>query len=147
MKFSTRNLLFALIALVLVISGYWAYKSWNKPHRDVIAENALFIEPENLYQSVYLKGEKQYVDKAIQVKGKIADFQPGQSPVCVLEIPGFPDAGIRVSFQANQAAKVSEQSMGARVEIKGICTGVLADTLMDDLVSVDILVRDAIILP
>lgn len=144
MKVFSKKALFAIFVLIAgaLISIWFCLE---KPHRDAVNEEAMPTTPEALFNSVYLKGEQQFLDKTIEFKGEINELQPGKEPVCVIEIPGATDAGIRVSFDNRYSVKLANYKQGDQIRLKGICTGVLADTLMEGVISVDVLIRSAVV--
>ncbi|MBX7202886.1 MAG: hypothetical protein IT240_09790 [Bacteroidia bacterium] len=133
----------SIVVILTFTAVVGAYYFWNKPHRNPANEDAFQTSPAALFESMYLQGDKKLLNQTVQLTGTIASLHPGQETVCVIEVPNSPDASIRVSFHKEQTGPLAEYKAGDQISVKGICTGVLADTLMEEMVSVDILIKDA----
>lgn len=75
---------------------------------------------------------KKYIDQAIVVKGKIAEIKTdtnGEATV-ILE-SGDPLSSVTCSFYDDEMSSVQKLKVGQEVSIKGICTGKLADVILN----------------
>lgn len=134
-------LVFVIFSL---IAGYF-FANYKKP-RNPANEQANVVSPGRLYQSMFENQSDEFLNKTVQVTGELSEVDiASNSGSCAILIPGQDAASIRVSFTEKHLKELNTLSAGSTVSVKGICTGVLADTIMDGLVSVDIRLRDGLI--
>lgn len=118
------------IILVGVVATVIIYRTYNKPHRDPSTESSVQISATELFRS-FENNETEanglYLDKVIEVSGKISEVSTNQEqfPVIVLETEN-PMFAVRCTMEnPTTLAKV-----GDAVTIKGICTGYLSDVII-----------------
>jgi hypothetical protein len=103
---------------------------YNKPHRDPQSEESIKISATELFRS-YETDEAAanalYLDKALEVSGKISEVTTNQEliPIVVLEV-GNPMFGVRCTMEGPTV----QAKPGDTVKIKGICTGYLSDVVI-----------------
>jgi hypothetical protein len=131
------TILWAGIALLLLIAGAWAYHLYAKPHQSAAAESAEFvISADSLYhqyQADEHTADQRYLGKVIEVSGKLAEIQhSGNSEIWILSPqPG----GGGINCQLFTGTKVDpEPRNGDAVTVKGRCTGFLMDVNLADCV-------------
>jgi RecG-like helicase len=131
-----KKILLALFVIGLVGAGY-GYYMYNKKPADVRTITANFELTAAALVADYNKDEAaanlKYLDKVIDVKGKITEIKldsaSGQSTV-ILD-SGDPMAAVTCSFYNEEAASVKTLTQGAEVVIKGKCTGKLMDVVLN----------------
>jgi hypothetical protein len=130
----TKHYILTLIALfsVIVIGGLWQY---NKPARDLAKESAdLSISAPELYHQ-FSENEAQanqhYLDKVVQVKGKLQAINRGNAGVLNLILDsGSPMGGVICEVPAGNMPKGSNLQTGQELTLKGQCTGYLMDVVL-----------------
>jgi CRISPR/Cas system CSM-associated protein Csm4 (group 5 of RAMP superfamily) len=123
----------ALLILVLTLGAYGAYL-WNKPHRNIQTEQATTVEALELFKK-YSENEadanKLWLDKTLQVKGIIKEVLKNQTDIPVIMLDADdPMGGISCTMDISQKNKAESLKPGAKVTIKGLCTGMLADVVL-----------------
>lgn len=121
-----------LIGIILVggVASVIIYRMYNKPHRDPSTESSVQISATELFRSFENNetvANGLYLDKVIEVSGKIAEVSTNQEqfPVIVLETEN-PMFAVRCTMEnPTTPAKV-----GDAVTLKGICTGYLSDVII-----------------
>jgi hypothetical protein len=130
-----KYLLAGLIIWLLLLSGGLYY--YFKPHRSAgNLQTDLAIDAATLY-SDYAKDEatsnQKYMDKIIEVKGRITELHlEGKSRTVELD-GGSPAGGINCSLSGMDKLPAGLRT-GSLVTIKGRCSGFLADVNLVDCV-------------
>lgn len=118
-------------ASVLLLAGVAAfYYVMNKPHRSVMDEKGVTVTAESLFQSFQeneTAANEKFLNKVLEVGGKVKSTETNTDSrtVIVLETSD-PMFGINCTLESE--ARVKE---GDEVVIKGICTGYLADVVIN----------------
>lgn len=118
-------------ASVLLLAGVAAfYYVMNKPHRSVMDEEGVTVTAESLFQSFQeneAAANEKFLNKVLEVGGKVksAETNTDGRTVIVLETG---DSMFGVNCTLDSEAIVKE---GDAVIIKGICTGYLADVVIN----------------
>jgi len=131
-----KKVLLALIVLGAAAAGY-GYYMYNKKPADIRTVAANFEISAAALVADYTKDETaanlKYLDKVIDVKGKVAevkiDSTTGQATV-ILD-SGDPMAAVTCSFYNDEAASIKMLAPGTEVVIKGKCTGKLMDVVLN----------------
>ena len=128
-----------LITLLLLIAGgYVAYNMYNKPHRDIAAESTDFkITADELYSQYELNEQasnEKYLDKVIEVSGKIEDIEKteGGNTTLILTAAEAMMGGISATLHNSQAGVAAAMKSGDEVKLKCRCTGKLMDVVLVD---------------
>lgn len=75
---------------------------------------------------------KQYVDKLIIVSGKVTGVQiDADGHATVFLETGDPLSAVTCSFYNEEMQTVKKLAAGSAVKIKGICTGILTDVILN----------------
>jgi hypothetical protein len=124
-----KKILIGIILFGVVVSGV-IYRMYNKPHRDPSTESSIQITAADLFRSYEtneLEANGLYLDKVLEVSGKITEITTNQQsiPVIVLETEN-PMFTVRCTME-NPEISVN---VGDAVKIKGICTGYLSDVII-----------------
>lgn len=126
-----KYLLMILVA-VIVIGSVAAYMMWNKPRRQVENEKGIEVTSSQLvkdYQTNEAEANKKYLDKAIQVTGKVNEIknnQEGKATITLASDDAF--TGVFCTLKENKP----NIAVGSLVTIKGICSGMLSDVRLRD---------------
>lgn len=136
-KFKVIGTIILVLGLALIIG----FRLYNKPHVDINKANTdLAVMAHELlldYQRDEAKANKKYVNRIIEVEGKITKvtFDNGNSIVTLGGEDGMP--GIICQMLPEDNLNVLKYKERSSVKIKGICTGHLIDVMMVRCVFVD----------
>lgn len=126
------------ILLVLAVTCGVAYLMYNKPHRDAATEVSIKVSSTELFRSFEsneAESNKLYLDKVLEINGKIIEVTANQNgmPVVALETENIL-FGVRCTMKnVGDIGKVGES-----VTIKGICTGYLSDVIITNAIEVEL---------
>ncbi len=130
-----HNIVPGIIVLFFAGLAVWWY-FWENPRRDVKNEAAIEVKAADLFKA-YSDNEQQanglYLDKVIQVTGKVTEVKTNQSgqQVVVLETTD-PIFGVSCTLKAADPSLKS----GMTSTLKGFCSGYLSDVVLRECVSV-----------
>ena len=89
------------------------------------------------YQADEAAGNKKYIDKIIEVKGTIAEIstdENGATVVMLRDKDAF--SGILCTLREDEKKRAKDLKVGQEVTIKGQCTGMLMDVVLNKCVLV-----------
>ena len=138
---NTKSKVLGSLILVLGLALIIGFQLYNKPHVNINKAGAdLAIRADELaeeYQMDEAKANQKYVDRILEVEGKITKvtFDNGNSIVTLGGEDGKP--GIICQMLPEDNLKVLKYKERSSVKIKGICTGHLIDVMMIRCVFVD----------
>ncbi len=128
----TKNYVLTLMALLLLVAigAYWQYK---KPARNLTGEKAdvTVSAPElfNQFSNNEAQANQHYLDKVVQVRGKLQSLNRGEGGALNLVL----DAGSEMGGVICEVPKVPQGlnlQTGSELTIKGQCTGFLMDVVL-----------------
>ncbi len=121
--------------LLALIGGFVGYKMYNKPHQEMtsakaditLAANQLFSE----YESDESGANTKYLDKVVQVSGKVLEAAPDKEGIVSVTLDGGGMLG-GVICKLDQLTKHKRDNFkaGETVTFKGKCTGMLMDVVL-----------------
>lgn len=121
-----------LVAVGAVIAAGAVYFVYNKPHRDVAAEEAKFTLTANQlfdeFEADEAASNSKYLDQTVEVSGEIAELgvnDAGQAFV-ILVAENAMIGGVSATFGGEQAGL----EIGKNVSLKCRCTGKLMDVVL-----------------
>jgi len=128
---------FLLILLVLITAGsIVAYQKWNKPTRDVANEKGILLTAPQLvtdYQASEESANTKYLDKPLEVTGKIAEVKQNQAgQTTILLSSNDPFVGVFCTLKNS----VGNLTPGSPVTVKGVCHGMLSDVRIGEAILV-----------
>lgn len=126
----------SFLLLVLTAGGY-LYYLYQKPRANVATIKASYsLTPQNLYDE-FVSNEAaatlKYVNKIIEVRGKVIEVQKMDSTAMILLGTEDNTGGINCSFQN---ASDDLPGKGQIITVKGRCTGYLMDVNLVDAIVV-----------
>jgi hypothetical protein len=129
-----KKTIFLVVGIVCIVVAVWFYYLYQKPRSGVKGIDADYkIAAVNLYQAFVANEDaanKKYVDKVIQVEGKVQQVESTQEGANVILASDAPEGGVNCTFSTkNGLPKVGDQ-----VVVKGRCTGFLLDVSLVDAV-------------
>lgn len=140
-----KKLFFIIIALVVLfliaalVSGlYFKYmpdKNLNKVKADfVLPANKLFNE----FDSNEEQANKKYMDRIIEVSGNIAEINEDQKGAKVITLKNKDDfSGVLCTLKENETATLSNYKINQPIKIRGVCTGMLMDVVLNKCVVIE----------
>lgn len=131
-----KKILIGIVLALVVICGV-IYLMYNKPHRDPATETSIKVSAAELFRSFEsneTEANKLYLDKVLEVTGKITEVSSNQNgvPVLTLETENI-IFGVRCTMEKTE----SLVQVGETITIKGICTGYLSDVIITNAIRVD----------
>lgn len=123
------------IILLLVIS-FTAYYQYNIPRKDILTQHTdVTIKASQLYQHYYeheQEANQKYLDKVIEVKGRVSKVQSNNGLIVLLLNAGDGMGGINCSMKESNSINVMQELLNKEVLVKGKCTGFLMDVNLVD---------------
>jgi len=124
-------ILFCIVAGILLASGlYFKFmpdKNYEKVKADyTLNANNLLTE----FEANETKANKKYMDKVVEVKGTIAEITKDQKGATVVALRNA-DAFSGVLCTLNESSKIQSYNVGQAITIRGVCTGMLMDVVLN----------------
>jgi hypothetical protein len=124
---------------VAVAVGAFGYYYVNKPKASLTNKQPdVIISPEKLladFNADEQQANTKYLDKIIEVSGKVsAKSTDKNKKVTIMMDTGDPMSSVTCELVPGMAEKSSGFEEGSFIEVKGICTGMLADIVLVDCV-------------
>ena len=140
-----KKTIFSVVLALVLGSIALVYYVFNKPHRDVDSEKpSIRLSSADLFTN-YSEKEKVsdslYLNKVIEVNGKIGDITQDQKGEHVLVLEGDGMFGVVCSMNeldAENKKKVSTLKVGDKVTLKGICNGFDSDVKLNKCVVLEV---------
>lgn len=123
-----------LLLVLLLAAGYYAYHEFNRRSSDTAdLKPAYELSPTELI-SGFQAGEKEanakYLGKVLQINGTIKSLDKDQAGLYTLIMGDSTSmSSVRCSMASKNAADSASFTIGARLSVKGICTGYTADDM------------------
>ncbi len=119
-----------VVVVVLLTVAFFAYRYYNKPHRNLDDETAIAIEASSLFES-FEKNETEanalYLDQVLKVRGKVSSESINQEGKQVVVLETY-DPMFGVSCTLDSPSDKIE--IGIVIELKGFCKGYLSDVVL-----------------
>lgn len=133
-----KRLAFIGVIILVIIISITAYYRYNQPRQNVAAQDAdVTMNATQLYQQ-YNEHEpeanKKYLDKIVEVKGKVSEVQNNNGLIVLLINAGNGMGGINCSMKDKSSVTNMQQVKDKEVVVKGKCTGFLMDVNLVDCV-------------
>ncbi len=119
-----------LVLFIILALGFVGYKMWTKPHRNVQESKSIIIEASKLaalFENNETEANKLYLDKVLQINGKVNDVIKNQNNKTVVTIKGTDMSNILCTLEENESNELLPETF---IQLKGICTGYLTDVVM-----------------
>lgn len=131
-----KKIVAIIITIVLLAAGLTSWYVFLKPHRSLESGAVTRVSADTLlqaYQQDEARANAQYLDKALEVRGKISDISTNQQGQMVLVLDtGDPMSGIVCTLdQAGDGL-----GKGQEVLVRGFCSGYLTDVVLRNAVMV-----------
>ena len=126
-----KKYIYVLLVLAM-IAGLIGYKMVNKGHAETKNVTAEFVlSPSELltaYESDEAAADAKYLDKIIEVKGKIKSINEVENGGSISLDTGNDMASVTCEFESKDA--VNGIKIGDEVTVKGFCSGKLMDIVL-----------------
>jgi hypothetical protein len=121
-----------LLAAIGAAVGFYMY---NKPHQNMerAAADVTMTAPElfQAFEEDELAANEAYLDKVVEVKGKVQDVSKDDEGLTSLTLNSGSDMfGVICQFDELTDHSKTEFEVGEEVTVKGICTGKLMDVVL-----------------
>lgn len=141
MKKIIKAILVTIVALIVVFLVSYLYlrympaKNIEKIHADyTITATALANE----YSEAVEESDKKYIDRIITVSGTISNISTDQNQALVFILnDGSTDVGVLCTIDQTSAKKALNYTAGDKVTIKGMCTGMLFEVVLNKCIIID----------
>lgn len=104
-------------------------KNYSKVKADYsVLATALLSE----FEKNEAKANQKYMDKVIEVNGTIAEItkdQKGSTVVALRNADAF--SGVLCTLQEGSSEEIKSYSIGKPIKIRGVCTGMLLDVVLN----------------
>ncbi|MFK7934042.1 MAG: hypothetical protein AB8G22_11085 [Saprospiraceae bacterium] len=121
--------------LILLFLFYAPEKNLQSETADLqISATELFTQ----YEANETAGNKKYIDRIIDVTGEVAEISEDEdgSPVVILrEADAF--SGVLCTLKDSERDEVEDLKVGQQATIRGFCTGMLMDVVLNKCVVID----------
>ncbi|WP_114792931.1 hypothetical protein U0035_03370 [Niabella yanshanensis] len=130
-----RKTAWALLLLVVITAAGLALYYYYKKPPDIRKAAAHYETTAPALLADFNQDEStanaKYLDKVVVVEGTISHIElNGESPAVFLET-GDPMAAVTCSFYNTENAALKPLKTGTRIKIKGVCTGMLTDVVLN----------------
>ena len=120
------------IALAGILAALMMY---NKKHPDMAKTKPDFIVTASVLQKAFEDDEsaasKKYINKILEVTGKIALVKPsGNNVICISLVTGSDLSSVNCTFPA--ISDPSKFKPGDEIKLRGECSGLLMDVLLNN---------------
>jgi hypothetical protein len=117
-----------ILGAIGAVIGYFMY---NKQHTDLLSAQADFVLFPSTLANEYDENEEtanaKYLDKIIELKGKVREISEDGTGIIILET-GNPMTGIQCEFQNPE--DILNLQTGMQITVRGICAGKLMDVVL-----------------
>ena len=133
-----KNILLAILFIALAASFY-GYKLYHKEHKNLNEIKPDYIvSPANLlaeFEVDETAAQTKYVNKIIQIEGKLLDIQKVGEQVIWIISTSSPLSNIQCEMDPRYIHQVNKNVVkGTKVIVQGICSGKLMDIILNQVV-------------
>jgi len=130
-----KSKLFLAAGLILLLGGLIGYKMWNKPHMDIsAAESFISVSAMELVQAFKedeTNANTRFLNKVITVSGKIASINQEHNQTILHLETEDPMALVICNLDPFSTHEKTEFVSGEPIQVKGVCSGMLTDVVID----------------
>ena len=130
-----KKLVIVIVAFLIIALASWlAYITlYNKPHRQIAAEEAIVSLQAsvlfNAYTSDEARADSLYLNKVLQVQGVVEKVVNNEQGI-TLVLEGAELFGVSCALAESEKQKASQIKVGNTVTLKGLCNGMLMDVVL-----------------
>jgi len=121
--------------LLVAVAGAFGYYTYHKPHQNMnnattqikLSATQLFSD----YQVDETTANEKYLDKVMEISGKIKEVSTDEKGMTTLTLESGDDM-FGIICQMDNLTKHNQTNFteGEKINLKGICTGVLMDVVL-----------------
>lgn len=125
-----------VIVAVIILGGIAWFAFLNVPKASSKGKTAEFTIPATeLFQAFEANetaSNAKYIGKIIEVSGTIEEISTDEQGAPVVLLAGAGDfGGVLCTLEGSQAAKIKTKDFGDEITIKGVCTGMLMEVVVN----------------
>jgi hypothetical protein len=127
--------------LIFLLAGYAGYKIWNKPHQDIAAADSFMtisaIDLLKAFQEDETGANARFLNKVLTIDGVIRQVRMGEN-LPTLDLNTSDElASVICNLDPFAKHPSVDFSVGQEIRIKGKCSGMLNDVIIDRCVVVE----------
>lgn len=132
----TIKFLLAALLLIAIIGGIAYYSFLNVPKVSAKADPVDITMPASQLFQAYTgdqeRGDKLYIGKIFEVTGTVTEISADEQGAPVV-LFGTDDAfgGVLCTFELGEKEKIATIQTGAEIKVKGICTGMIMEVVLN----------------
>jgi len=135
MKKILKTVILVVLVLALIVAGAWYYimhmpeKSMAKQSPDFVIEAAELAAE---YENAPTASDKKYIDRVVEVSGIVADISHDQNDQTVIILRDEQSlTGVLCTLDEKQEKAAAGIAVGDRITLKGTCTGMLFEVVLN----------------
>lgn len=125
-----------VLGIIIAVGAAYGWYQFNRTAADTATKSPDFsltaMELASEFTSDESSANEKYLGKVIEVEGELLSKE--SSDILILTLKGADMINLRAEMATNQAPDLAT---GAKVKVKGICTGFLLDVVLNECVTVD----------
>lgn len=129
----TRLQKILILLIIVIIGAFVGYKIYNKPHADLSKLSPDYELSQDELISTYNDNESQadeiYLGKILEVSGTIAAIETGEDGATITM--GSDEYMGGILFEFEPAENLTGYKVGDPVTIRGTCSGILMDVVLN----------------
>lgn len=130
-----KFILYAIVAILLLGGIAW-FAFLNVPKASSQGKTAEFTVPAaelfQAFEADETASNAKYIGKIIDVSGTIEEITTDEQGAPVVLLAGGGDfGGVLCTLESSQAEKIKAKSFGDQITIKGVCTGMLMEVVVN----------------
>lgn len=129
-----------LLLIAVLVGAFVGYKMYNKPHQNIektasdikVTATQLFEE----YEANEANSNKKYLDKIVEVTGTVQEVKKNDDGTVSINLEGGMMFGVRCNLDPLTKHKRTDFKPNEKITLKGKCTGMLMDVVLERCVEV-----------
>lgn len=130
-----RKELLVVAGVLLLIGAYTAYHTWNKPHEDIAAADSFMtISATDLFKAFQdneSEANSRFLNKVLTINGVIRQVKTGKDLPTIDLNTADELAAVICNLDPFADHKTLDFAVGQEISIKGKCSGMLNDVIID----------------
>lgn len=127
--------------LIFLLAGFAGYKIWNKPHQDIAAAESFMtisaIDLLKAFQDDETEANARFLNKVLTINGVIRQVKMNKD-LPTLDLNTSDDlASVICNFDPFAEHTTLDFMVGQQIRVKGKCSGMLNDVIIDRCVVVE----------
>lgn len=123
------------LLVIIAAGGIYVYREYNRTHKDTSKLKADFVISDTSLLAEFSKNEeasnKKYWDKVLRVEGMVKDLLKDEKGFYSIVLGDTASmSSVRCSVDSSHSQEAANLKIGAKIAVKGICSGYNADELL-----------------